>query len=295
MLHENPGIHHVKLGEITVTALNDGQFDADVAWLIGIPAAEAEALLRDSFRVLPPRITVTCFLLRTGGRHILVDIGAGALMGHVNGAAKRRLAALGIAPGSIDTVLITHAHSDHIGGLVNPDGGSAFPNAEVVISAAETGYWLNHEVRAKALESGKSDFDLVQQILAPYSNRMRLIEDGQEVLPGIAAVHLPGHTPGHTGWRVASGGEALLICGDIIHLPAIQFGRPDVGMVFDNDVVLGCMTRARAMEMAATERLLLAGMHLDFPTFGHVRRAGAGYAFEPLVWAPTESGLFAAS
>ncbi len=113
------------------------------------------------------------------------------------------------------------------------------------------------------------------------------------MLPGVTAVELAGHTPGHTGWMIASGGAALFIWADVVHLPGLQFAHPDVGLAFDVDGAKGKAARHRALDMAATDRLLVAGMHLDFPTFGHVRRAGAGYAFEPLVWAPTDVGLFA--
>ena len=292
MSHANPGIHHVTLGDATVTALNDGQFDADVAYVTGLPAAEAEAMLRDSFRIVPPRITVSCFLVRMGGRTILVDAGAGGAMGHVLGHAKDKLTALGVAPASVDTLLITHAHVDHVNGLLDGAGGALFPNAELVISAAETGFWLNKDIEAKAPDAAKPYFGIAQRALAPYAARTRLIKDGDEVLPGVTAVHLPGHTPGHTGFRIASGDATMLIWGDVVHLPGLQFAQPVAGMAFDIDGDLGRATRARAMDMVATDRMLLAGMHLDFPTFGHVRRAGTGYAFEPMVWAPTESGLF---
>jgi glyoxylase-like metal-dependent hydrolase (beta-lactamase superfamily II) len=292
MPHANPGIHHVKVGDIVATALNDGQFDADLGWVTGLSAAEAETMLRESFRVLPPRITVTCFLLRIGGRNVLVDTGAGVNFGHVLGAAKSRLAALGLVPESISTVLLTHLHGDHVGGLLDAAGGAAFPSAELVVHAAETAYWLNEEVHAKAPAWAQQAFEQAQRALAPYAERTRLVQDGAEVLPGVTAVHLPGHTPGHIGWRITSGGAALLIWGDVVHLPGLQFAQPAVGMTFDVDRELGRATRARALDMVATDRLVLAGMHLDFPTFGHVRRAGAGYAFEPLVWEPTDAGLF---
>jgi glyoxylase-like metal-dependent hydrolase (beta-lactamase superfamily II) len=290
----NPGVHHVKVGDATVTALNDGQFDADIGWVTGLPAAEAEAVLRDGFRVLPTRITVSCFLVRMGGRTVLVDAGAGGAMDHLLGHAGARLAAIGVAPESIDTILITHAHVDHVNGLLSADGAAAFPNAELLIHEAETGFWLNKEIQAKAPESAQPYFGIAQRALAPYAERTRLVRDGEDALPGVTAVHLPGHTPGHSGWRIASGDSTLLIWGDVVHLPGLQFARPEAGMAFDIDGDLGRATRARALDMVATDRLLLAGMHLDFPTFGHVRRAGAGYAFEPLVWSPTDSGLFAA-
>ncbi len=291
MQHINPGIHHRKVGDAVVTALNDGQFDADIGYVTGIPAADGESLLRDSFRVLPPRITISAFLVQMGGKRILVDAGAGAAMGQLCGHASERLAALGVAPDSIDTVLITHAHVDHVTGLLNADGGAAYRNAELFIHEAETGFWLNPEVQAKAPESAQAYFGIAQRGLAPYKARMHLVKDGQEVRPGITAKHLPGHTPGHSGWMIASGSETLLIWGDVVHLPGIQFAAPQAGMAFDIDGDLARATRAKALDMIATDRLQLAGMHLDFPAFGHVRRAGTGYAFEPLVWAPADGGL----
>lgn len=292
MPHNNPGLHHRQIGDIAVTALNDGQFDADMAYVQGIERADGEALLRDSFRPLPPRITVSCFLLTIGGKHVLVDGGAGAGMGAVLGHAPERLAALGVSPASISAVLVTHAHVDHVMGLIDADGAARYPNAEIVINAAETGFWLNKDVQAQAPEGAQPYFGIAQRSLAPYAERMRLIGDGAEALPGVTARHLPGHTPGHTGYLVSSGDASLLIWGDIVHLPGIQFARPEAAMAFDIDADLGRATRAKALDMVATDRVLLAGMHLDFPTFGHVRRAGGAYAFEPEVWMPTAAGLF---
>src|SRR6202035_2854822 len=102
---------------------------------------------------------------------------------------------------------------------------------------------------------------------------------GGQSVPGITAVPAPGHTPGHTGWLVASGGDALLIWGDVVHLPGLQFAHPDAGMVFDVDGALAIVTRRRIMDMAATDRLRVTGMHMDFPGFGHVVRSGGAYAF----------------
>jgi glyoxylase-like metal-dependent hydrolase (beta-lactamase superfamily II) len=106
-------------------------------------------------------------------------------------------------------------------------------------------------------------------------------------LPGITLVPEPGHTPGHSGWLIASGNESLLIWGDIVHMPGIQFRRPDAGITFDVDGAQAIATRRRIMDMAATDRLLVAGMHLDFPCFGHVARENEGYAFIPDVWTPS--------
>lgn len=294
MTQANPGIHHFQVGDVQVTALNDGQFDASSSLVVGVPAAECDAMLHGSFRAVPPRITVSCFLLTVGGRHVLVDAGAGGAMGALLGHAAERLAALGIAPADIATVLVTHAHVDHVHGLLDAGGKARFPNADVVINGAETGFWLSEENAARAPDAARGSFDIARRSLAPYRNRMRTVADGAEGVAGIRAVHLPGHTPGHSGWLIASGGASLLIWGDVVHLPGIQFARPEAGLVFDTDVEQGRRSRARAFDMAASDKLLVAGMHLDFPAVGHVLRHGSGFAFEPLVWAPTATGPFAA-
>ena len=286
MTSSNTGIHHISVGDIGVTALSDGQFEASLDWVVGVDAATCASLESGAFRALPPRITVSCFLLSIGERRVLVDIGFGDLRGPVFGHARRSLDALGIAPGDIDTVLITHAHVDHVSGLVDAAGAAYFPKAELVLHEAETAYWLDDANLSAAPDMAKDGFATARTALAPYADRTRTVRDGAEALPGVRASHLPGHTPGHTGWLVGGGGDSLLIWGDVVHLPGIQFARPDAGMGFDVDVELGRKSRARAFDMAAADKLLVAGMHLDFPTFGHVARTAGGYVFVPQVWTP---------
>jgi glyoxylase-like metal-dependent hydrolase (beta-lactamase superfamily II) len=294
MTEANPGIHHVRVGDAVVTVLNDGQFDASLDLVLGLAKADGEALLRGSHRVTPPRITVSCFVIRMSGRTILVDHGTGDAYGPVLGHAREKLGAIGVRAEDVDTILVTHAHPDHVMGLVGPGGGARFPRAELLVHRIEHDFWMSETNAAKAPEAAKEAFRHAQTGLRPYAGRTRLIEDGQEVAPGITAKFLPGHTPGHTGYLITSAGQSLLIWGDVVHLPGIQFARPEAGMAFDSDAEQARATRRQAFEMTAREGVLVAGIHLDFPTLGHVVRHGDGHAWEPLVWAPTDSGLFPA-
>ncbi len=281
----NPGFHTIRVGDITVTALNDGTFEGSLGMMAGIAPEAAEATLRQAGRRVPQIMTVNSFLIRAGDHVALVDTGMGTLMGPALGHLPEWLAAIDVAPGSIDTVLMTHLHIDHVGGLTDASGAAAFPNATLVMHEAEAGFWLDEAIAAQAPEAARNSFALAASTTAPYAGRTRLVADG-EVLPGVAIMKLPGHTPGHSGFLITSGGASLLIWGDVVHVPPIQFAQPEVGLVFDTDIAEAKATRARVLEMAAAEKIMVAGMHLEFPAFGTVVRAGTGYAFVPTLWLP---------
>jgi glyoxylase-like metal-dependent hydrolase (beta-lactamase superfamily II) len=284
---QHAGLHHKRIGDIVVTAINDGMFEGAFAMLSNFPAAEAEALHQAAFRAIPPRLAINCFLIQAGGRRILVDSGFGGAIGPLAGHLANNLQGLGVAPAEIDTVLCTHLHPDHVGGLVDSAGAAVFPNAELVVHADDHRYWGDDATLTGATTDQDRGFvQLARATIAAYADRTRLLTAG-EALPNISILPEPGHTPGHSGWVIASGGEALLIWGDIVHMPGVQFARPEAGMGFDVDGAAAIETRKRIMDMTATDRLLVAGMHLDFPCFGHVARASSGYAFVPDVWTPT--------
>ncbi len=278
-----PGVYHRRLGDGVVTAVNDGMFEGATALLTNIETADAEALLTATFRPLPPRLTVNTFLLHLGGKRIMVDAGCAGSFGPTVGRMLSNLAALGVEPATISTVLLTHAHPDHANGLIDGAGAAVFPNAELIVSAKEVAFWQDDAIMGAVPEDMKGYFLGARAALAAYADRTRLIEAG-EVLPGISAIPAYGHTPGHTAFMVSSGAESLLIWGDVVHLPGVQFARPGAALTFDGDPAGAIATRARLMDMAATDKLLVAGMHLDFPTFGHVVKQGDGYAHVPEVW-----------
>jgi glyoxylase-like metal-dependent hydrolase (beta-lactamase superfamily II) len=127
---------------------------------------------------------------------------------------------------------------------------------------------------------------LARATIAAYHDRTRSLT-GSEALPGISLLSEPGHTPGYSGWLIASGDDSLLIWGDIVHMPGVQFPQPGVGLGFDIDGDQAIASRRRIFDMVATDRLAVTGMRLDFPCFGHVAKAAEGYAFIPNVWTPT--------
>ncbi|MCJ2091086.1 MBL fold metallo-hydrolase [Methylobacterium sp. J-072] len=218
-------------------------------------------------------------MIRSGGRACLVDTGCGPTLQASAGRLSSNLAAAGVQAAAVDTILLTHMHPDHSNGLSDPSGTALFPNAEIHLNEAELGYWT---VDQNAGSAGY--FDMARQQLAPYRDRLRPFAGEVEVFPGVISVPLPGHTPGHTGYLVASGGHALLIWGDIIHAPEIQVPRPEVTMLFDVDSALAEATRRRTFERVASERLAFTGMHLHFPGWSHLCRRNSSYQLVPDAW-----------
>ena len=284
-----PGVLSWNLGDLTVTVMNDGWFEATVDLATNIAKDEAAKLEADGFRPEKPRVTLNAFLITGAGRKpTLIDFGYGAFAPvETIGRSAAALAATGVKPEEIETILVSHLHPDHVGGLIGKDGGAVFPNAEIVLHADEASHWLPDEALAKAPDEAKPYFESARKAVAPYRERTREHQGG-EVAPGITAVPLPGHTPGHTGFRISSGGTSMLMWTDVVHLPAIQFARPEAGVGFDVDGEQARRTRARILEEVASERTLIAGSHLEFPAFGYAVREGAGYRFVPELWVSAE-------
>jgi glyoxylase-like metal-dependent hydrolase (beta-lactamase superfamily II) len=284
-----PGLYRLRIGAIEVTALLDGhtafQDQALPDLFPQYDAATAARLRQQSFvpaGAIP--LAVNAYLINTGERLILIDAGAANALGPTLGQIPRNLAAAGLTPAQVDIIVVTHFHRDHAAGLLDADGQALFPNAELVAADQEIAYWDDDAVMSQARPAVRSFFEPARRSLAPYRGRLRRITPGQEVVAGVVTLPLPGHTPGHMGVRVYSGAEQLVVWGDVVHTQALQMPRPDWSIAFDSDPGQAAETRTRMFDMAATDRLLVAGMHLDFPGIGHVVRRPEGYGFEPLPW-----------
>jgi glyoxylase-like metal-dependent hydrolase (beta-lactamase superfamily II) len=266
-----------KIGDITVTTLSDGVLAAPLDVVLGMDKAESERLAGRKDNV---PISVNAFLLERAGKFALIDTGSSNTMGPTLGKLADNLRAFGVAPNKIETIFLTHLHPDHSNGLVDDAGAAVYPNAEIILHETEAAFWLDRDPSASGDPRISRNIRMVAVATAPYRKRMRKVRDG-EGMPGVSAMLLPGHTPGHTGWLIQSGKESLLIWGDIVHLAAIQVPRPDTGLVYDVDPGMACATRRRVFDRVAADRLRIGGAHLDFPGFGYIVRDGAGFGFEP--------------
>jgi glyoxylase-like metal-dependent hydrolase (beta-lactamase superfamily II) len=196
----------LKIGEIEITSISDGPFPAPLDSFVDFDRAETERLTGrriDETVILP----VNCYLLKLGPKWALIDTGCGPTMGPQLGQLPSNLRALGVAPEAIDYVLLTHIHPDHALGLIDAAGDAVYPNAELLVHEQEADFWLNHDPNTDADERIKRNRAKGQGATGPYRERMRTMNEG-EMMPGVSAVPLAGHTPGHTGWHIHSGSEA---------------------------------------------------------------------------------------
>ncbi|MFG1201440.1 MBL fold metallo-hydrolase [Xanthobacter aminoxidans] len=262
------------VGDMTITAVSDGYLHASFNFLANIDPADATRMQEDAGITDHTSVHINGYLVRSGGRTILIDAGAGGFK-QWGGRLKSNLLLAGIEPSEIDAILLTHAHPDHVGGLMDASGEAVFPNAELVAHHLEVAFWQDDGNLSRAPERARGNFLVARQAFDGYRHGLRAFESG-EVLPGITAMPLPGHTAGHTGYRLDSGDKSLLVWGDIVHFPQIQVPRPDVSIAFDQDALLAADTRSRLLDIVSSENLLIAGMHLGESAFGHITRTANG-------------------
>lgn len=282
-----PGLYQFHLGDAKVTALLDGHLPVQPDIINGYDAALATAALRDGGYPVNDgglSIPINGYLIEQGGEVILIDTGAAQMMGPGAGGLLAALAAAGITPEQVTKILLTHLHLDHVGGLLDAEGGAMFPNAEVAVSEVEWQFWHDDGIMAGVPAQFQDFFRVARSSVAPYQDRLIRFSGEGEVAPGILSVEMPGHTPGHSGFQLNAGSESLLIWGDLVHSTALQFAYPEWTLSFDTDPVLTVQSRKRLLDRAAADNLLVAGMHLDFPGLGRVARTKDAYRYQQAPW-----------
>ncbi|MGE3644565.1 MAG: MBL fold metallo-hydrolase [Beijerinckiaceae bacterium] len=270
--------HSITIGDYTVTALSDGTFQTTIDVTVGV---DKEMTQRISGKSLtdPVYLAVNAFLIEGRGIRALVDAGTSDTMGPALGKLPENLRAAGVDPSTITHVLLTHIHPDHSNGLIDSAGAPWFPKAELVVQDEEYRFWIERDLNEAAHERQRGNMVRARASVAPYAKQTTRISDG-EFLPGVIAQKAPGHTPGHNTWIVEGGGDSLMIWGDTIHMAFLQLQNPEIAFIYDTDPQQAIASRKRLLDQTSADGTRIAGMHLDFPGFGYVKRRGAGYAIE---------------
>jgi len=291
-----PGFYRYKIGDIEVTVVTDGvirsklldNFVTNVTTEAVKAALAAAHLDRDIFSN-----TFTPIVVNTSGKLVLIDTGIGeAGFKQTNGTAGQfmtNLAAAGMKADDIDVVIVSHYHGDHMNGLLKADNTLTFPNAEILVPAAEHNYWMDDGEMSRA-PKGRIE-GLFQNNRRVFSGEvlkhLRSYEWNQEVVPGITAIGTPGHTPGHCSHVISSGTSKVYVQADVTHVPYLFVRNPGWHAFYDQNPVMAEATRRKVYDMLSAENMVVQGFHYPFPAHAYIEKTATGYREIPVNWSAT--------
>ncbi len=288
-----PGYYRYKVGAYEVTTIADGVRPTPLPDTVARNASK-EALAAAFESLYPGQVrerltyTFTPVVVNTGAKLVAIDTGTGPGTSSRAGPLGQyhdNLASAGIARDAVDTVIISHFHGDHIGGLITADGKPAFPNAEIMVPTAEWAHWMDDAKMNAAPEAARGGFQNVRRVFGALGKQVSQYEAGKELVPGITAVASYGHTPGHTSHVVSSGSGRLLVQSDITAGPAMLFTRnPGWQFSSDTDGAMAVETRRKLYDMAVAEKMLVMGYHFPFLSGFYLEKDGDGYRVTPASW-----------
>jgi glyoxylase-like metal-dependent hydrolase (beta-lactamase superfamily II) len=282
-----PSVYRYRVGDFEITALYDGVWyrPIDEKFIRHADYSDVRQAMSDAFMPAEKLATpFTTILVNTGKKLILLDTGTGGQIAATAGSFRENLAAAGVDPNTIDTIVISHFHPDHINGIKTKDNALIFPNAEIMVPQPEWAFWNDDANMRAAPEGLKIAFHNVRRIFADIAKDVTRYAPGKEVAPGVETVAAPGHTPGHTVFALQSGGESLMVLSDTTQHPALFARNPDWQPQFDIDGPAAVTTRKRLLDRAAADRMLVTGYHFPFPACGHIVKHRNGYEHVPLLW-----------
>ena len=280
---QSPYFYRFNVGDAEVTVVSDGPLPLGPpkGTFTGASDDEIKKMLSDNF--LPSDNIVleqNSPIVNTGDKLVLFDTGMGTAknFGPATGRQQKSMAEAGIKPEDIDAVVFTHAHIDHIGGVVDASGKVLFPNAQFYIAQSDFDFWTDE---GKAGGPMKDFIVHARKNLMPVRDRLIFYKDGQEVLPGIQAMAAPGHTVGHTMFMITSAGKSFAFLGDLTHHQILLMEKPRMEFSYDTDPKQAANSRVRMLDMLAANKIAVLSYHYPWPGLGHVVKTGEGFHYIP--------------
>ena len=275
--------HRFNLGEAEVTVVSDGPLPlGDPSEnFVGVPKEVVQQMLTDNFlRTDNVILEQNSPIVNTGDKLILFDTGMGTAkpFGPTTGRQQKSMAEAGIKPSDIDAVVLSHAHIDHIGGIVGADDKPLFPNAQYYIAQSDFDFWTDESKLGGDLKAFVAH---ARKNLLPVRDRLVFFKDGQEFLPGVQAIAAPGHTVGHTIFTVTSAGKSFAFLGDLTHHAVLLLEKPRMEFSYDSDPKQAAATRVKLLDMIAANKTPIMSYHFAWPGFGHIAKTADGFHYYP--------------
>jgi len=271
--------HSFRHGSFDVTVLSDGPIvlNGELFAPEANDSQRAEIVARLKGRDNTAHAQSNIPLIVSEKEVILVDVGAGSRFQSTEGKLEENLTKVGVKADDVTIVFISHAHPDHIWGLLRDDGTLRFPNAKYYLGKAEWNFWMGDE--ASALPAEVQPFvEGARRDLSAIGDRVKLIDDGDEITQGMRVLSTPGHTPGHLS-VVLESDVPLIITIDAVSSEIVSFEHPDWSFGFDMDPARARLTRRALLEQAVAENAKLLGFHWTYPGVGSITRSGDAYEF----------------
>jgi glyoxylase-like metal-dependent hydrolase (beta-lactamase superfamily II) len=275
-------VHPFKIGELAAFALKDGElkFPNDAKTVgVGHSPDEIAALLKDAgASTTELSLSIQPLLVKAGDKVLLFDTGVDGNMGPGNGKLMSSLKEAGMDPASVTDIFISHSHGDHVGGLIDTTGALAFPNATIHLSAPEYAFLKGMDAKAAQM-NGVGHHD---ELLSAIAQKVDAFAPGSEIIPGLVkAVDIKGHTPGHSGYLITSGGDSLLYMGDAAHHYIVSVQQPDWTIAFDAEPAVAQASRKALIEQSASTGQRIYAVHFPFPGIGKFTKSGDHYVWTP--------------
>ena len=291
---QGAGFYRFEIGDFKATVISDGYGTIPFWPTFAANQSEADVLpvLEASYSKPVNQFTCNMLVVETGREKILVDTGFGEVLGPKFGHfsdLKANLLRAGIPPESINIVLTTHGHIDHIAGIISKDGSLAFPNARYAFAEKEWTYWTGD--RFEADTNGAPMLDVLKQgtiwaaktSLPRIKDKVQLVKADGEVVHGVNLIAAPGHSYAHSAVLFASGTDQLIHLGDVANV-VMGLQHPDWSTVFDYDSEQAIKTRKSVLDRVATDRTLAMGYHYPFPAVGHIEKFNDAYRWYAAEW-----------